>query len=89
MVFEWDEAKAILNQQKHGVSFEEAISVFDDPFSEVSDDPDHSEQEERLILIGMSLANKLLAVSFIERPDVTQIISARRTTKKEQNQYGA
>jgi uncharacterized DUF497 family protein len=89
MIFEWNETKAQYNKQKHGISFEEAASVFDDPLSEIFDDPEHSNQEEQLVMIGMSHSNKLLAVSFTERPDATRITSARRTTKREQNDYGA
>lgn len=72
MIFEWNETKAQKNKQKHGVSFEEAVSAFDDPLSELLEDPDHSDQEERTILIGLSDTNKLLAVSFTERLDVTR-----------------
>ncbi len=75
MTFEWDETKAECNEQKHGISFQEAVSVFDDPLSELFDDPEHSGQEPRLILVGQTQSGKLLVVSFTERSDVTRIIS--------------
>ena len=89
MDFEWDEAKAERNQQKHGVSFQEAIAVFDDPLAEFLDDLKHSGQEERLILMGESDVRRLLVVSFTERPSATRIISARLATKGEAREYGA
>jgi len=88
MAFEWDKTKAERNEQKHGVKFQEAISVFDDPLSELFDDLEHSEQEARLILIGQSDAGRLLIVSFTERSTATRIISARLATKGEQKEYG-
>jgi uncharacterized DUF497 family protein len=89
MDFEWDDAKADINEQKHGVSFKEAVTVFDDPLSELLDDVRHSGQEERLILMGESDAQRLLVVSFTERPNATRIISARLATKGEARRYGA
>ncbi|MGI4788497.1 MAG: BrnT family toxin [Janthinobacterium lividum] len=88
MKFEWDKTKAERNEQKHGIRFQEAISVFDDPLSELFDDLEHSDQETRLILIGHSDSGRLLVVSFTERSDVTRIISARSATRGEQKEYG-
>ena len=88
MVFEYSEAKAERNKEKHGVGFREAVTVFDDPLSELFDDLEHFDQEERLILIGHSDAGRLLVVSFTERADATRIISARQVTKREEKEYG-
>ena len=65
--FDWDDAKAAANLAKHGVSFEEAMEVFDDPLARIHDDPDHSESEAREIIIGRSGSGCLLLVSFTER----------------------
>lgn len=89
MRFDWDETKAIGNEQKHQVTFQEAMSVFNDPFSELLDDPAHSAEEDRLILIGHSDMGRLLVISFTERPYVTRIISARQATIKERKSYEA
>ena len=89
MLFEWDKAKAERNRQKHGVGFEEAVSVFDDPASRLFDDPQHSEVEERFIMLGYSGVGRLLVVSFTERAGATRIISARPATRGENNSYGA
>ena len=89
MDFEWDEIKAERNEQKHGVSFQEAITVFDDPLSELFDDPLHSDQEKRSLVMGESATQRLLVIIFTERPNATRIISARLATKGEQKRYGA
>jgi uncharacterized DUF497 family protein len=89
MLFEWDKTKAERYEQKHLVSFAEATSVFDDPLSELFDDPEHSEQEGRLLLIGHSEEGRMLIVSFTERLDATRIISARVVTKDERKNYEA
>jgi hypothetical protein len=81
--FEWDPKKAKNNLNKHGVSFEEAVSVFYDPLSATFDDPDHSDDELRLITIGFSSGNRLLFVSHSDRGEVLRIISARAATKHE------
>lgn len=73
--FEWDVNKAALNVQDHDVSFDEAESVFDDPFAMAMEDPDHSVGEERLLLIGMSSRGRLLVVVHVERPPWTRLIS--------------
>lgn len=87
--FEWDEPKASSNITKHGVSFEEAKTVFDDDFARLIPDPDHSEQEERFILLGMSYTLKILTVvhCYRDKEGIIRIISARRSTKNEERQY--
>lgn len=85
--FEWNPAKAIANLAAHGVSFDEARDVFDDPLSSTVDDPDHSSEEARLRTIGLSRADRLLVVLHTDRGDTIRIISARRATRREQHQY--
>ena len=85
--FDWDPMKAQSNIQKHGISFEEASTVFDDPFALYRNDPDHSLLEDRFIILGMSIYQKLLVVSFDERPPSTRLISARRATRNERRKY--
>lgn len=87
--FEWDQSKASSNISKHGITFEEAKTVFDDDYGRLIHDPDHSEQEERFILLGMSYTLKILAVVHCYRDNdgVIRIISARRSTKNEERQY--
>ena len=87
MHFEWDSAKARKNLRKHGVSFEEAASVFYDPLAVTGTDPDHSEGEERLVTFGMSSAGHLLVVSHTERGEAIRIISARSATQPERHIY--
>lgn len=87
--FEWDEAKAASNLAKHGVSFEEALTVFDDPLAAIFDDEEHSLTEPREIIVGHSSENRLLLVCFTERSnDIIRIISARLTTRWEREGYG-
>ena len=86
LAFEWDASKAKLNCIKHGVRFDEAISVFRDPLAKLFDDPDHSDTEQRTILVGHS-ANRLLVVSFTERRGRIRLISARRATPREREDY--
>ena len=87
-VFEWDEDKARSNLRKHRVAFIEAVSVFEDPLARIFDDPAHSAEEAREIIIGHSKAGKLLLVCFTEPlEDEVRIISARRVTKREKNDY--
>ena len=83
--FEWDENKNTINKAKHKVSFEEAQTVFYDADAVVIDDPDHSETEERFIILGFSVKAKLLVVR--ESDSVIRIISARKATAKESRQY--
>ena len=83
MEFEWDPKKAADNIQKHGVSFQEGITVFGDPFAITFEDPDHSTIENRFITFGMSIRRRLLVVSHTERKGKTRIISARQMDHKE------
>jgi hypothetical protein len=87
LIFEWDFKKAKTNLEKHGISFEEASTAFRDPMSLTIDDPFHSGDEERLILIGMSYNSRMLVIVHIESGDNIRIISARKATKKERNYY--
>jgi len=87
MVFEWDPAKAAVNRLKHGVAFEEAISVFRDPKAVVRYDSKHSDGEERYIAIGISERGRLLAVVYTERDGKIRIINARRVTASEVKAY--
>jgi len=87
MKFEWDKEKAKNNLKKHKVSFDEAVSVFYDPLSATFGDPDHSENEQRLITIGYSSHSRLLVVSHAERGMATRIISARLTTAHERKRH--
>jgi uncharacterized protein len=85
--FEWDEDKASSNEKKHRVTFEEAASVFADPLAAIFDDEDHSDEEQREIIVGHSAKNRLLLVCFTERAGAIRIISARRATKGEHRDY--
>ncbi len=85
--FEWDEAKAKANQQKHGVSFDEASSVFADPLAAIFPDAEHSDDEVREIIVGHSDKNRLVVVSFTERGEAVRIISARVATPQERTDY--
>lgn len=86
--FEWDIKKASANIIKHKISFEEALTVFDDPLAFIFDDIDHSLDEHREIIIGHSIAKRLLIVCFVERKrDVVRIFSACKVTRKEHNDY--
>jgi uncharacterized DUF497 family protein len=85
--FEWDLKKSESNIEKHGISFEEASTIFGDPLSLTIEDPLHSRGERRMVQIGMSHKNRLLVVVFTERSDNIRIISARKATKKEKVNY--
>jgi hypothetical protein len=85
--FAWDSIKAEINREKHGVSFEEAATVFGDPLAVIFDDEGHSTYEDREIIVGHSLNDRLLFVCFIERDGQVRIISARRATPREQRDY--
>jgi hypothetical protein len=85
--FEWNPNKAKKNIEKHGVSFDEAATVFFDPLSMTYDDPDHSYDENRYIIIGLSDLGRLLFVSHAETDNIIKIISARQLTRKERKQY--
>jgi len=85
--FTWDVGKAATNRKKHGVSFEEAQTVFDNPLAVIFDDEAHSNTEPREIIIGHSVDNRLLLVCFVERDDTIRIISARKATAQERSDY--
>jgi uncharacterized DUF497 family protein len=85
--FEWDPRKAAANLAKHGISFDEAQSVFADPLGRIAPDPRHSADELREVLIGMSGGGRLLAIMFTEREDAVRIISARHATRRERIDY--
>ena len=85
--FEWDPAKAAANVLQHGVSFEEATTVFQDPLAKIHDDPDHSAIERRDIIVGHSLQGRLLLVSFTDRGSKIRLISARAVTKRERHDH--
>jgi hypothetical protein len=85
--FEWDPAKAELHLEDHGVSFDEASTVFRDTLSITIADPDHSDSEYRFVDIGMSHRGQLLVVSYTERKDKIRIISARPPTRAERKNY--
>ncbi len=89
MYFEWDEKKNHINIKKHGISFDEAKSVFFDERALVRDDPDHSEDEERFLILGLSKKTNLLVVCHCYRASETviRIISARKATKSESKFY--
>lgn len=85
--FEWDPRKAAGNLAKHGVSFEEAATVFGDLLGRIVDDPRHSTGEQRYVLLGRSEEQRLLAVMFTERKEAIRLISARRATRHERREY--
>jgi hypothetical protein len=87
MDFEWDETKARANEKKHGVSFLEAAEVFGDDYSSCVHDPDHSSDEDRYLLFGVSSKGNFLVVSYTERSGTMRIISARRMTSQERKAY--
>ena len=86
--FEWDPHKAAANRKKHGVSFDEASTVFDDPLAVTFEDDLHSTDETRELLTGRSISGQHLMISFTERPDgIIRLISARPATQKERRDY--
>jgi uncharacterized DUF497 family protein len=87
MIFDWDKEKAKINLAKHQVSFQEASTVFGDPLSNSFDDPEHSENEQRFIIIGHSDTGRLLFVSHADDGKTVRIISAREATRAEKKQY--
>ncbi len=88
LLFEWGEKKNVSNKKKHGISFEEAKSVFTDPFARLISDPDHSDEEDRFILLGTSIHSRLLVVCHcIRSNDSIRIISARKADKQEHEIY--
>lgn len=86
-VFEWDVRKAASNLQKHRVSFDEASTVFRDELAMLRSDPDHGDDENRYILLGMSAGRRLLVVAHVERPPRTRLIAARPASAHERRQY--
>ena len=87
MKFTWDPTKAAENLEKHGVDFREAATVFDDPLSTTFPDVDHSEGEQRFLIIGMSALGRILVVSHTDTGDTIRIVSARATTRREHKFY--
>jgi uncharacterized DUF497 family protein len=85
--FEWIKNKAQRNLAKHGVSFEEAATVFGDPLSDTFDDPDHSVEERRFVIIGVSEKGRMLIVAHTDDGEVIRIISARELTRGEREFY--
>ena len=85
--FEWDQVKASKNRKKHGVSFDEAVTVFADPFSITIPDPNHSADEQRFVDIGTSDMGGVLVVIYTERGASIRIISCRRATRAERRLY--
>ena len=83
MKFEWDPTKAELNVKKHGVTFEEASTVFGDSLAATVPDPRHSDDENRFVTMGQSLANRLVVVAHVDRGKQVRIISARLATRRE------
>jgi len=89
LLFEWDEKKSVSNKKKHGISFEEAQTVFIDENALLIYDPDHSVEEDRFVLLGMSFKLRLLIVCncYRKTENIIRIISARKATRAEQKQY--
>lgn len=85
--FEWDDKKARTNLKKHGVSFEEASTVFGDPMARTIHDPAHSDEEDRYVILGESHRQRLLVVAFTDRESRIRIISARTATRRERKTY--
>jgi uncharacterized protein len=87
MEFEWDPGKAEANQQKHGINFHEAATVFGDPLAITFTDPDHSHDEDRYLTFGLSRFNRMLVVSHTHREAKLRIINARLMTRQERRIY--
>ena len=87
IIFEWDQRKAKSNLRKHGVSFEEAATIFADRVSVTIHDPDHSTDEDRYVMVGFSIRQRLLVVVHCDRRDRDRIIGARRATTQERRHY--
>lgn len=89
ITFEWDASKASLNKKKHGISFDEAKTVFFDENAKVIHDPEHSDDEERFIILGLSVNVRMLVVIHCYRKNdrIIRLISARKATQKESMQY--
>ncbi|MDP2278746.1 MAG: BrnT family toxin [Nitrospirota bacterium] len=87
MEFEWDPKKSAANERKHGITFQEASTVFGDRLAMTFADPDHSKNEERYLTFGLSKQSRLLVVSHTDRGEKTRIISARLMDRKERRIY--
>lgn len=87
MSFTWDHKKGAENLKKHGIDFREAATVFDDPLSTTFPDADHSEGEQRFLIVGMSALGRILVVSHTESGNTIRIISARTATRRERKFY--
>jgi len=87
MEFEWDEAKAASNEQRHDTTFTEAQTVFADPLSLTGHDPEHSDEEDRYVTMGTAITGRLLVVVHMDRGDRVRIISAREATRRERRDY--
>ncbi len=87
LTFEWDEAKDLSNQKKHGISFDEAKTVFNDPRSLTIADEAHSDEEDRYIDVGISSHGRLIVICYTERGENIRIISCRKATKSERKSY--
>jgi len=87
MRFEWDGGKAASNLKKHRVSFDEAVTVFYDPLAATFEDPDHSQEESRLVTVGYSARGRLLVVWHVERDGAARLVSARRATPRERKRH--
>lgn len=87
LTFTWDLRKASSNLTKHGVSFEEAVTAFEDPLSLTIPDPGHSETESRYVLLGATHQNRLVAVVHTEFGDIIRVVSARMATRRERRDY--
>ncbi len=86
-IFEWDEAKAEKNIRNHGVSFDEALTVFVEPLSMMKPDAEHSYHEERLLIMGASYKQRVIVVSYTERGEIIRLIRARKATRHERKHY--
>lgn len=87
LIFEWDPRKALSNAAKHGVTFAEAVTAFEDPLAVTVRDPRHSGDEERYTVFGRSDRGRLLAAMFTDRGEALRIISARLMTPRERREY--
>ena len=87
MEFEWNQQKAKANLRNHGVSFEEAATVFEDALAAIYEDPDHSAHERRYLMVGTSARGRLLHIAFADKGERIRIISARKVTKREREFY--
>ena len=87
MRFEWDGSKSASNLKKHRVSFDEGVTVFYDPLAATFDDPDHSQDESRLVTVGYSAQGRLLVICHVERGGAVRLISARRATPRERKRH--